>query len=101
MWVLLNSEHSEERRFLKGGKKMKIQVVGPGCPRCQQTEQNVFNACAELDLPADISHIYDVKEFPKLGVMMTPAVIVDGKIVVQGKLPTVEELKKILSSLKK
>jgi len=80
---------------------MKIQVVGPGCPRCQQTEQNVFNACAELDLPADISHITDVKEFPKLGVMMTPAVVVDGKVVVQGKIPTVGELKRLLSELNK
>ncbi|MCX7765118.1 MAG: thioredoxin family protein [Candidatus Sumerlaeia bacterium] len=79
---------------------MKIQVVGAGCPRCQQTEKNVINACAELNLSADISHIYDVKEFAKLGVRITPAVIVDGKVVVSGKVPTVEELKKILSPLK-
>ncbi|MBI2988242.1 MAG: TM0996/MTH895 family glutaredoxin-like protein [Deltaproteobacteria bacterium] len=76
---------------------MKIQIAGPGCPRCKSTEENVFNACAELDLPADISHVYDVKEFAKLGVRLTPAVIVDGKIVVSGKVPRVEELKKILS----
>jgi small redox-active disulfide protein 2 len=75
---------------------MKIQVAGPGCPRCQTTEKNVINACAELNLAADISHIHDVKEFAKLGVMFTPAVIVDGKIVVSGKVPTVGELKKIL-----
>jgi small redox-active disulfide protein 2 len=76
---------------------MKIQVVGPGCPRCQTTEKNVINACAELDLAADVSHVTDVKEFPRLGVMMTPAVIVDGKLVVSGKVPTVGELKGILS----
>jgi small redox-active disulfide protein 2 len=75
---------------------MKIQVAGPGCPRCQTTEKNVINACAELNLAADISHIHDVKEFAKLGVMFTPAVIVDGKIVVSGKVPTVGQLKKIL-----
>ncbi|MBM4129382.1 MAG: thioredoxin family protein [Nitrospira sp.] len=79
---------------------MKIQVAGPGCPRCHATEQNVFNACAQLNLPADISHIYDVKEFAKLGVMFTPAVIVDGKIVVSGRIPTVEELKKIFSEIR-
>lgn len=77
---------------------MKIQVAGPGCPRCQTTEKNVFNACAELNLAADISHIYDVKEFVKLGVRFTPAVIVDGKIVVSGKVPTVGELKTILGN---
>lgn len=80
---------------------MKIQIVGPGCPRCQATEKNVFNACAELNLAADISHVYDVKDFAKLGVRITPAVVVDGKVVVSGKVPTVEELKKIFSELSK
>ncbi|MGD0264856.1 MAG: thioredoxin family protein [Candidatus Methylomirabilota bacterium] len=76
---------------------MKIQIAGPGCPRCRTTEQNVINACAQLDLAADISHIYDVKEIATLGVMATPAVIVDGKIVMSGRVPTVGELKGILS----
>ncbi len=75
---------------------MKIQVVGPGCPRCQATEKNVFNACAELDLAADIEKVRSISEFAKLGVMMTPAVLVDGKIVVSGKVPTVAELKQLL-----
>lgn len=75
---------------------MKIQIAGPGCPRCQTTEKNVINACAQMNLAADISHIYDVKEFAKIGVRFTPAVIVDGKIVVSGKVPTVKELTTIL-----
>jgi len=79
---------------------MKIQVAGPGCPRCHETEKNVREACAQLNLAADISHVFDMKEFVKLGVLFTPAVIVDGKIVVSGKLPTVEELKKVLSAMK-
>ena len=77
---------------------MKIQVAGPGCSRCQTTVRNAKNACAELNLAADISHIHDVKEFAKLGVMFTPAVIVDGKIVSSGKVLTVQELKAILST---
>ena len=79
---------------------MKIQVAGPGCPRCQETEKNVREACSQLNLAADISHVFDMKEFAKLGVLFTPAVIVDGKIVISGKLPTVEELKKYLSAMK-
>jgi len=79
---------------------MKIQIAGPGCPRCITTEKNVREACAQLNLSADISHLYDVKEFAKLGVMITPAVIVDAKVVISGKVPTVEELKKILSEIK-
>ncbi len=79
---------------------MKIQVCGPGCARCITTEKNVIDACAALNLAADVSHVFDVPEFRKLGVKVTPAVLVDGQIVVSGKIPTVEELKKILSEIK-
>jgi len=79
---------------------MKIQIVGPGCPRCQATEKAVIDACAALNLTADISHIYDVKEYGKLGVRITPAVIVDGKVLIAGKVPSVEELKKLLTTIK-
>ena len=79
---------------------MKIQVAGPGCPRCFATEKNVRDACAQLNLSADVSHVYDIKEIAKLGAMFTPVVIVDGKIVVSGRIPTVEELKKLFSGIK-
>ncbi len=78
---------------------MKIQVCGPGCARCHLTEKNVIDACAALDLSADISHVFDVKDYAKLGVMMTPAVLVNGKVVISGKIPTIDQLKKILSEL--
>jgi len=61
------------------------------------TEKNVFNACAELSLPASISHVTDRKQIQELGVWTTPAVIVDGKIVVSGRIPSVPELKKIFA----
>ncbi len=77
---------------------MKIQIAGPGCPRCEVTERNVFNACAALNLAADISYVRDVKQFAALGVVLTPAVLVDGKVVVSGKMPTVAELKQILTT---
>jgi len=78
---------------------MKIIVAGPGCPRCQETERQVFNACAELNLDADIGHVHDIKQFAAMGVMMTPAVLVDGKVVISGKVPTREELKALFRSL--
>lgn len=80
---------------------MKIIVAGPGCPRCITTENNVKKACEELGIEAEIIHLYDIKEFSKLGVIFTPAVVVNGEIVVSGKVPTVEELKEILSKLVK
>ena len=77
---------------------MKIQVAGPGCGRCQTTEKNVRDAVQELSLQADVSHVFDVREYARLGVRLTPAVIVDGKIVSSGKVPTVEELKQLLKT---
>lgn len=76
---------------------MKIQIAGPGCPNCQTTELNVVNACAELDFRADISHVTNIAEILDLGVLRTPAVLVDGEIVVSGRVPTVAELKSTLA----
>ncbi len=76
---------------------MKIQIAGPGCPRCQATEINIKAACAELDITADISHLTDMLEFGRLGVMLTPAVVLDGKVISSGKVPTVQELVELLS----
>jgi small redox-active disulfide protein 2 len=80
---------------MKGDRTMKIQIVGAGCQRCNETEMNVINACAKLNLAADISHVWDVKEHAKLGVRSIPAVIVNGKIVISGRVPTIVELEKL------
>jgi len=76
---------------------MKIEIVGPGCMRCQQTEKNVREAVSQLGLQAEIVKITDVREFAKKGVVFTPGVIVDGAVKLSGKLPTVEEIKAILT----
>jgi small redox-active disulfide protein 2 len=75
---------------------VKIQIAGPGCPNCQNTERNVANACAELDFAADISHVTNIADILDLGVMRTPAVVIDGEVVISGRVPTVSELKDIL-----
>jgi len=80
------------------GINMKIIVAGPGCGRCHATEKNVQEACKELSLDADISHEFDVKRFRDLGVRVTPSVIVDGVIMISGRIPSVDELKKMLST---
>lgn len=77
---------------------MKIEIVGPGCPRCIATEKNVKEAVKQLGIQAEIVKITDVKEFAKKGVMFTPAVIVDGQVKISGKIPTVDEIKEILSA---
>jgi small redox-active disulfide protein 2 len=75
---------------------VKIQIAGPGCANCQNTERNVANACAELDLAADLSHVTNIADILDLGVMRTPAVVIDGEVVISGRVPAVPELKTIL-----
>lgn len=75
---------------------MRIEILGMGCPKCQATEQNVRKAVAKLGIDAEIRHVYDPKEFAKYGVLVTPAVVVDGQVKVSGHVPTVEELKRLL-----
>ena len=75
---------------------MKIQIAGPGCPNCQNTERNVIDACAALELAADISHVTNIADILDLGVMRTPAVVINGEVVISGRVPTVSELKNML-----
>lgn len=80
---------------------MKIQVLGSGCPSCHSVEENAKKAIAELGLKnTKVDHIYDIEKIVEMGVMMTPALAIDGKILISGKIPSVEEIKKILSNKK-
>jgi len=76
---------------------MKIEVLGPGCPRCQTLEQNVRAAVDELGIPAQVSKVSDVNEIAARGVLMTPGLTVNGKVVSSGHLLSVTQVKKILS----
>lgn len=78
---------------------MKIQIAGPGCGRCRATEKIVHEVCNELNLPAEIEHVYDVQEYSKFGVRLTPAVLADGEIIFSGRVPTSDELKQLLSEI--
>jgi small redox-active disulfide protein 2 len=75
---------------------MNIQIAGPGCPNCRKTEERVRNACAEMNLAAEIVHVSDWEEMAALGVLRTPAVVIDGKIASMGRVPSVAELKAML-----
>lgn len=76
---------------------MQIKVFGPGCPRCKQTEKNTVEALKELNLEASVVHVSDLKEIMNHGIMMTPGLAVDEKVVCTGRIPTVEEIKKWIS----
>jgi small redox-active disulfide protein 2 len=76
---------------------MIIRIVGKGCPRCHETERNVLEACAQMRLEADVGQVAQLPELANLGAWFMPAVVVDGKVVAAGKVPTVGEVKRILT----
>ncbi len=75
---------------------MKIQVIGPGCHKCKTLAQLTEQAVAELGLTADITKVSDIKQIMALGVMLTPALAVDGTVKVSGRLPSLAEVKVML-----
>ena len=72
---------------------MKIQILGTGCPKCRKTTEAAETAVKELGIDAEIEKVTDLNEIMKFGVMLTPALVVDGEVKVTGKVPVVEEIK--------
>ena len=77
---------------------MRIEILGAGCPKCRTTEEVVRKALQELNLSVEVEHVYDVREIARRGVVLTPAVAIDGRVVLSGHVPTVEEVKRLLSA---
>lgn len=73
---------------------MEIKVLGPGCPRCKQTEENVKAAVAESGVAANVEKVTDTMKIASYGVFGTPAVVVDGEVKSVGKIPSKEDVKK-------
>ena len=71
---------------------MQIKVLGPGCPKCHETEKLVREAVAEAGVSAEVVKVSDFQEMAKLGVFATPAVVMDGAVKCSGKVPTKKEL---------
>lgn len=76
---------------------MDIKVLGPGCPKCQQTEKIVKEVVLEMDSSATVEKITDIMEIAGYGVFGTPAVVVDGEVKSVGKIPKTEEIKSWIS----
>jgi small redox-active disulfide protein 2 len=76
---------------------MKIEILGAGCPKCKQLAANAEAATKELNIPAEISKVTNIDEITEYGVMMTPALAVDGTVVSAGKVISKDEIKNIIS----
>lgn len=76
---------------------MKIEVLGAGCPKCKKLEELVRKVCSENSIDCEIEKVTDIGKIMAAGVMLTPALTVDGKVVLSGKVPSPDELKKLLT----
>ena len=73
----------------------KIQILGTGCPKCKKLAENAEAAAKALDLEYEFEKVTDINAIMAFGVMMTPALVVDGEVKVAGRVPPVEEIKKM------
>jgi small redox-active disulfide protein 2 len=76
---------------------MQLLVIGPGCSKCKTLLQFTEQAVKELAVTAEINKVTDLKQIMALGVMMTPALAVNGTVKVMGKVPSVVEIKSLLA----
>lgn len=76
---------------------MEIKILGTGCPRCQALEKVVREAVAEMGIEAEIGKVQDIVDIMSYGIMHTPAMAIKDKVLLSGRVPSVEEVKEILS----
>ena len=76
----------------------KIQVLGTGCPKCKKLAELANAAAQELGIEYELEKVTDINDIMAFGVMMTPALAVDGQVKVTGKVPSSEEIKTLLSA---
>ena len=75
---------------------MLIKVLGSGCSNCKALEDRAKQAAEELKLPAEISEVQDIEEIAGYGVMRTPGLVINGKVLLSGYVPPIEEMKSLL-----
>jgi small redox-active disulfide protein 2 len=113
-YIVPSAEAAYEAAFFREYKKfigepvpmdptgtLQIRVLGPGCPSCDKLEKDLMEVMAELNLPADLDHVRDVKEIACYGVMGNPALVINGKVVAVGRVPSKNQLKEWLKAASK
>ncbi len=79
---------------------MLIQVLGPGCSRCKALYEIVMKAVEETHVDAQIEKVEDIQKIMAFEILMTPALVIDGKVKAAGRVPKVEEVKRLISAAK-
>ncbi|SHI56927.1 small redox-active disulfide protein 2 [Tangfeifania diversioriginum] len=76
---------------------MDIKVLGTGCPKCKALEKAANDAVTAAGVDATVSKVEDIMQIMQFGVMTTPALVVDGKVVVKGRVPGIDEIKNFIT----
>jgi len=76
---------------------MEIQVLGSGCPTCKKLLELTKQAVEELKLEMDVEYITDTQKIVELGVMSSPVLVINGKVIIAGSVPTIEKIKELVS----
>ncbi len=98
---LLNFGKKEEtpvsKNFTPAGEELSVKVLGSGCSKCNLLEKYAVETLEEMGLAYNLEHVRDYVEIAKYGVMATPALVVNEKVLVSGRVPTRSELKELLA----
>jgi len=76
---------------------MKIQILGTGCPKCKKLAEVTDTVAQEMGLDYELEKVTDINDIMQMGVMMTPALAVDGQVKIAGKVPSADEIKALLA----
>jgi small redox-active disulfide protein 2 len=76
---------------------MEIKILGTGCPKCKTLEQLTRDVVSKNSIDATITKVEDITEIMKYNIMTTPALVIDGKVVLKGRIPSQEEIKQLLT----
>lgn len=77
---------------------MEIKVLGTGCARCKALEKATRDVVAEMNIEANISKVDDIEKIMEYGIMRTPGLVIDGDIIIAGRVPSSNELKKLITN---
>ncbi len=79
---------------------MEIKILGTGCANCKVLEKMVYNVLAEMNISANVEKVEDITKIMSYGIMQTPGLVINKKVVLAGKLPSIKELKEIIEKNK-
>ncbi len=75
---------------------MEIKVLGTGCSNCKTLEKSVIDALAEMNIIANVEKVEDIQKIMSYGIMRTPGLVINQKVVISGRVPSMKEIKEII-----